>query len=216
MGYLYGMSIPRAVEGIGGALADQPPPRRRVLAHRLVLLGLLAPIVALGVVFWLLLPGGAASASFSPGQFSRAAQLDPQTWAHREVSLRGYLAAWCSDRHGYPARNSRCRVSACGCWLLLDSPDTTPRPRRVPGGYPVPGPLLSTPPGTGNPLGVVYAVHLLPQGESGWHRLLRRIFPGLAEPFPVGHHPGDRITIAGTLDGSNAQSGTIAVLPKEL
>ena len=156
--------------------------------QRLVLLGLLAPIVALGVVFWLLLPGGAASASFSPGQFSRAAQLDPQTWAHREVSLRGYLASWCSDTHGYPARSS-----CCGGWLLLDSP--------------VAG-VVSTPPS-----GTIY---VLPQAESGWHRLLRRIFPGLTEPFRAGRRAGDRITIAGTLDGPSAQGGAIAVVPKEL
>jgi len=159
-----------------------------VLVQRLVLLGLLAPIVALGVVFWLLLPGGAASASFSPGQFSRAAQLDPQTWAHRDVSLRGYLAPWCSDTHGYPARSSR-----CGGWLLLDSPAIG---------------VVDAPPSG--------AVHVLSQGESGWHRALRRLFPGLTEPFPAGRHAGERTTIAGTLDGANAQSGEIAIVPKEL
>ena len=169
-------------------MADSARPARPVLVQRLVLLGLLAPIVALGVVFWLLLPGGAASASFSPGEFSRAAQLEPQTWAHRDVSLRGYLAPWCSDTHGYPARDSR-----CGGWLLLDSPAVG---------------VVDTPPSG--------AVHVLSQGESGWHRLLRRVFPGLTEPFPAGRHPGERITITGTLDGPSARSGAIALLPKEL
>ena len=159
----------------------------RLLVHRLVLLGLLAPIVALGVVFWLLLPGGVASASFSPGQFSRAAQLDPQTWAHREVSLRGYLAVWCRDSLGFLPQHARCG------WLLLDSA--------------VAGSVSTPPPG---------AIYLLPQGESGWHQLLRRIFPGLVEPFPAGRHAGDELTIAVTLGGPNAQGGTIAVVPKEL
>ena len=43
------------------------------------------------------------------------------------------------------------------------------------------------------------AVRILPQPESGWHRLLRNALPGLAAPFPEGAVAGSRVTITGTI-----------------
>lgn len=77
--------------------------------HRLVLLALLTPILAVGVVLWFLLPGSVAGMSYSPSQFNREAHLQPTYWSSHRATLIGYL---------YPG----CPTGECRSWLLLDAP----------------------------------------------------------------------------------------------
>lgn len=158
--------------------------------HRLVLLALLVPIIALVCVFWLLLPGGVASMSYTPSQFSQAVQVQPSGWQQRVVSVRGYLARGCAGAgHGGT-------TTGCTLWLLVDSPI---------------GQALSA-----RQAQAVSALQVAPQAESSFHAFARRIIPGLGSPFPRGAQPGQQVTIIGSLQRVTSTEGTPIFLPKGL
>ena len=177
----------------GNGAIEPDTQTRQVTVHRLVLLGLLAPIIALGVVFWLFLPGGIASLTYSPGEFSRAAQLSPSTWQNRSVSIRGYLISNCGNGRGDPAPSGS---GGCGQWLLADRP--------IRGAESIQQTIANG------------ALRVLPQYESGWHAILRRIIPGLAAPFPSGIRAGERVTVTGHLQTTHLQDGVPTFVPKDL
>ena len=163
---------------------------RGATAHRLVLLALLGPIIALVFVFWLLLPGGVASMSYTPSQFSQAVQVQPSGWQQRVVSVRGYLARGCAGAsHGGSA-------TGCTLWLLVDSPA---------------GQALSA-----RQAQAVSALQIAPQAESSFHAFARRIIPGLANPFPRGAQPGRQVTIIGSLLRLTSSAGIPVFVPKGL
>ncbi len=54
-------------------------------------LALAIPFIGIGVVFWLLLPGGTAAPAFSTAVFRHNAALKPDYWPTRNVTVRGYL-----------------------------------------------------------------------------------------------------------------------------
>jgi hypothetical protein len=77
--------------------------------HRIVLLALAAPIVAVGAVLWFLLPGSIAGITYTPRQFNREAHLQPTYWSHHRATIRGYVYRGCTQ-------------PICPEWLLLDQP----------------------------------------------------------------------------------------------
>jgi len=71
------------------------PPRSNVGSvrrQRLVLLALFAPFVGIGIVLWLLLPGGAASPSYSTATFRHETTLRPDYWTGHTATVGGYLS----------------------------------------------------------------------------------------------------------------------------
>jgi len=58
--------------------------------HRLVLFALAAPILAVGVVLWLFLPGSIGGITYTPSEFNRQAQLEAWYWTDHDVTVRGY------------------------------------------------------------------------------------------------------------------------------
>ena len=82
------------------------PPVGSVRRQRLVLLALFAPFVGIGLVLWLLLPGGAAAPSYSPIDFRRETALRPNYWNNHTAAIRGYL---------YPLR---CQAPPCEPMVL--------------------------------------------------------------------------------------------------
>jgi hypothetical protein len=151
------------------------------------LLALIAPIIALLFVFWLLLPGGVASMSYSPSQLSQAVQVQPQEWQGRSVSVRGYLARGCGAREA---------VSGCTLWLLLDQPAAHALSARE--------------------AQTLDALQVTPQHESSMHAFLRRVIPGLALPFPRGIQVGRQVTITGTPRATTSAAGVPVFTPKSL
>lgn len=94
-------------------------------AARLVLLGLLAPIIGLGAILWFFLPGSVAGVTYVPSAFAQQVQLKASAWQNRTVTVRGYLVWTCAT----PA-------TSCphGLWLS-DRPLPRPaRPRDIPAG----------------------------------------------------------------------------------
>jgi hypothetical protein len=158
--------------------------------HRVVLLALVLPIIALIVVFWLLLPGGLASMSYSPSQFSEAVQVQPGQWQGREVAVRGYVARGC------PASARGAPMAACTLWLLVDQPAATALDARQ--------------------AQAQGALEIAPQQESGLHAFLRRLVPGLATPFPRGIRPGRQVTLTGSLQQMRSPEGIPVFAPKGL
>ncbi len=63
-----------------------------MVRHRLVLLALAIPFIGIGIVLWLLLPGGSAAPAFSTLAFRHNAALKPEYWPTRSVTVRGYLS----------------------------------------------------------------------------------------------------------------------------
>lgn len=163
------------------------PPGRNPTAHRLVLLALLVPLIGLGMVFWLLLPGGVAGLAYSPSQFNQVAQVQTQDWRSREISIRGYATRLC-----VPAST----LADCGQWVLLDHRSRSPV--------------------TAHQAVALGALLILPQQESGIHALLRRFIPGLARPFPANVAAGMLVTITGSLAQPRTAVGVASFAPKGL
>lgn len=76
------MSVPTVTRPLPGSVRRQ----------RLVLLALFAPFVGIGVVLWLLLPGGTAATSYATSEFRHEATLRPDYWTNHTATVRGYLA----------------------------------------------------------------------------------------------------------------------------
>ncbi|HEY8284606.1 MAG TPA: hypothetical protein VIJ28_09490 [Chloroflexota bacterium] len=70
---------------------DSRPAAGSVRRQRLVLLALFAPFVGIGLVLWLLLPGGAAAPSYSTINFRHETALRPDYWSSHTAAVRGYL-----------------------------------------------------------------------------------------------------------------------------
>jgi hypothetical protein len=81
--------------------------------HRLVLLALAAPIVAVAMVLWFFLPGSIGGMSYTPSQFDHQALLRPLYWTAHDVTIRGYLIS-------VPCQSHRCLRMA-----LVDNPATS-------------------------------------------------------------------------------------------
>ncbi|HVC80803.1 MAG TPA: hypothetical protein VNL35_09945 [Chloroflexota bacterium] len=77
-----------------------------VRRQRLVLLALFAPFVGIGLVLWLLLPGGAAAPSYSTIDFRHETALRPDYWTNHTAAIHGYL---------YPLR---CQAPPCEPMVL--------------------------------------------------------------------------------------------------
>lgn len=139
--------------------------------HRLVLLALVLPMVAIGVVIWLLLPGSAGGMAMTPSQFAREAVLQPGYWQAHDATVRGYLAS------------APCPGPLCGRMLLSDTPakgseaawQVVVLPQREPGWH---GMLRRFLPGLSSPLrassvpaggreNVTFAGRLVPSGRAG-------------------------------------------------
>jgi hypothetical protein len=152
-------------------------------SHRIVLLALIAPILAVGVVLWFLLPGSIAGLTYTPSQYNREAHLQPVYWSQHRATVRGYL--W-----------GRCIMASGPMCFLIDSPRQ----------------------GSGTvPPQILQGIRVLPQAESGWHAVLRRLAPGLlTAPFPTGAKPGQRVTITGTLQSGYTGTGTPVLVPAAL
>jgi len=86
------------------------PPVGSVRRQRLVLLALFAPFVGIGLVLWLLLPGGAAAPSYSTIDFRHETALRPDYWTNHTAAVRGYL---------YPLR---CQAPPCEPMVLTGRP----------------------------------------------------------------------------------------------
>lgn len=86
------------------------PPVGSVRRQRLVLLALFAPFVGIGLVLWLLLPGGAAAPSYSTIDFRHETSLRPEYWTSHTAAIRGYL---------YPLR---CQGPSCEPMVLTGRP----------------------------------------------------------------------------------------------
>ncbi|MGH2347154.1 MAG: hypothetical protein ACRDG4_18150 [Chloroflexota bacterium] len=87
------------------------PSRATLRRHRLVLLVLAAPFVGIGIVFWLLLPGGVAAPAYSTLAFRHNAVLRPDYWPTKTVTIRGYLSP------------VRCTTSTCERMVLTGVPE---------------------------------------------------------------------------------------------
>jgi hypothetical protein len=96
-----------------GELNASMPSRTTVLRHRLVLLALAIPFIGIGVVLWLLLPGGAAAPAYSTTVFRHNAVLKPDYWPSRNVTVRGYLEP------------VRCVIAGCEPMALVSVPIRT-------------------------------------------------------------------------------------------
>jgi hypothetical protein len=68
------------------------PSKTTVLRHRLVLGALTIPFIGIGIVLWLLLPGGTAAPGYSTVIFRHNAALKPGYWPTKTVTVRGYLS----------------------------------------------------------------------------------------------------------------------------
>ena len=103
---------------------DASSPHNSVAA-RLVLLGLLAPIIGLGLILWFFLPGGVAGVTYTPSAYTQQVQLKPLAWQQRTVTVRGYLGWSCAT----PA-------TTCPRTLWLNDTPLPPgaRPTRIPAG----------------------------------------------------------------------------------
>lgn len=152
---------------------------------RIVLFGLLAPIIALSVVLWFFLPGGLASRTYTPSAYAQQVHLAPLAWRNRAVTVRGY-AVWSCD--------TPVQVCPGGLWLT-DRP--LPRPLR-----------FSDIPRE--------SVQVLPQAEAGWHAALRRVLPGLENPFPAGVTWDQRVDLTGSLAAIAGPSRTVMLRPRTL
>jgi hypothetical protein len=78
--------------------------------HHVVLLMLVAPVLAVGVVIWFLLPGSIAGYTYSPSQFNKQVQLRPTYWTGHDVTIRGYLISY------------DCRPGGCLKLVVRDNP----------------------------------------------------------------------------------------------
>ena len=140
-----------------------------------MLLGLFIPFISLGIVLWFFLPGGGAGITYSPSQYAHAVQFRADEWTHRVVSVQGIVVAT------PPCRAQQCDLGTAPFLLVDQQPGTSPA-------------LQSALPAN--------AIFILPQHESGWHSVLRRLFArGMASPLPIGMHGGEHLTITGTLAG---------------
>jgi hypothetical protein len=159
---------------------------RNAAAARLVLLGLLAPVIGLGAVLWFFLPGGVAGLTYTPSAYTRQVQLRPLAWQNRTVTVRGYLAWTCPT--------SAAATCARALWLS-DTPLARPlSPRAIPSG----------------------SVRVRPQAEASWHAALRHIFPGFTTPFPTGDAWGRRINVTGSLAGIPGPASPVTLEPRSL
>jgi hypothetical protein len=70
----------------------EQPSKVTVRRHRLVLLALALPFIGIGIVLWLLLPGGAAAPAYSAIEYRHNAVLRPGYWTTKAVTVRGYLS----------------------------------------------------------------------------------------------------------------------------
>jgi hypothetical protein len=75
-----------------GKLEASTSAKTTVLRHRLVLLALAIPFIGIGIVLWLLLPGGSAAPAYSTITFRHNAALQPNYWPTKTVTVRGYLS----------------------------------------------------------------------------------------------------------------------------
>ena len=158
-----------------------------VTIHRLVLLGLSIPLVALGVVLWLLLPGGVAGTAYSPREYSQAVQVQPAEWSGRQVAVKGYITHMCVGTVQH---------ENCSQWVLLDQPknDSITVSMAV----------------------ALGALQIEPQSESAVHAFLRHILTGLGRPFPEGLSIGNETTVTGTIKDALTSTGVPIFAPKGL
>lgn len=154
--------------------------------HHTVLLALAAPIFAVGVVLWFLLPGSVAGLTYTPTQFDQDATLRPVYWTGHDVTLRGYLH-----------QRSTCSGSSCLLALIMsDAPETSSRH-----------------PGQADPS---HDVEMLPQRESGFHSVMRRLLPQIVSS-PIGARDvGKRVTVTGRLVAGYAPGQVPVIRPNSL
>ena len=154
--------------------------------HRLVLLALAAPILAVGVVLWFLLPGSVAGLTYAPGQFDREVVLRPLYWTSHDVTLRGYVRAALCPGEPCPPR----AVTLGNNPIASGSPTVAADPTQD--------------------------VFLLPQRESGWHSLLRNALPQYVSSPVSPRDAGRTVTITGRLVAGYSPGQVPIVQPNAL
>jgi hypothetical protein len=146
----------------------------------------MAPIVAISVVLWFLLPGSVAGLTYTPNQYFREAHLQPEYWSTHRATVRGYVYL-----------SPSCGVDTCPSWILLDEP--LPRDKRIAAQRLTSGVI-------------VLAQHeskwhrVLRDCTPGL----------LAKPFPADIQPGRRVSVTGRLRTGYTGIGTPVLLPDDL